>query len=115
MSGLRRGELWWAELPSPEGAEPGHTRPVLILSADAFNRSAIQTVVTVVVISNLRLAAAPGNVFLAEAETGLGKDSVANVSQLVTLDKAFLSERVGVLPAEVLEQVVLGVKVVLEL
>lgn len=113
MSGPRRGELWWAELPPPEGSEPGYTRPVLILSADAFNRSAIQTVVAVVVTSSLRLAAAPGNVFLAEAETALGKDSVANVSQLVTLDKAFLSERISVLPAEVLEQVMRGVKLML--
>ena len=113
MSGPRRGELWWAELPPPEDSEPGYTRPVLILSADAFNRSAIRTVVAVVVTSNLRLALAPGNVFLAEAETGLGKDSVANVSQLVTLDKAVLTGRIGVLPAEVLEQVERGIKLVL--
>lgn len=113
MSAPRRGELWWAELPPPEGSEPGYARPVIILSADAFNRSAIQTVVAVVVTSNLRLAAAPGNVFLAEAETGLGKDSVANVSQIVTLDKTFLGRRIGALPAGVLEQLEHGVKLAL--
>lgn len=113
VSEPRRGELWWANLPPPEGSEPGFTRPVLVLSADAFNRSAIKTVVAVVVTSNLRLAAAPGNVFLAEAETGLSKDSVANVSQIVTLDKAFLGERIGMLPSGVLEQVERGVKLVL--
>ena len=88
----KRGELWWAQLPPPEGSEPRYRRPVLILSADSFNRSAIRTVVAVVVTSNTRLAAAPGNVFLTTTETGLGKDSVVNVSQIVTLDKAFLEK-----------------------
>lgn len=110
---MKRGELWWARLPPPEGSEPGYTRPVLVLSVDTFNRSAIKTVVAVVVTSNTRLAAAPGNVFLAATETGLDRDSVANVSQLITLDKAFLGELIGALPVGVLEQAERGVKLVL--
>jgi len=110
---IKRGELWWAQLPLPEGSEPGYTRPVLILSADTFNRSVIKTIIAVVVTSNLRLAAAPGNVFLSRAETGLSRDSVANVSQIVTLDKTFLGGRIGLLPVGVLEQLERGVKLVL--
>lgn len=109
----KRGELWWAHLRPPEGSEPEYTRPVLVLSADTFNRSAIKTVVAVVVTSNLRLAAAPGNVFLAADETGLDEDSVANVAQIVTLDKVFLGGRIGASPVAVLEQVERGVKLVL--
>ncbi len=109
----RRGELWWAQLPPPEAAEPGYRRPVLILSADPFNRSAIKTVVAATLATNLRLAAAPGNVFLPRTEMGLGKDSVVNVSQVVTLDKTFLEVCVGRAPVEVLEQVERGVKLAL--
>lgn len=111
----KRGELWWAQLPPPEGSEPGYTRPLIVLSADTFNRSAINTVVAVVITSNLRLAAAPGNVFLAVAETSLDRDSAANVSQIVTLDKAFLERRIGALPSAVLGEVERGIKLVLEL
>lgn len=96
---IERGEVWWASLPEPHGSEPGFRRPVLVVQSDAFNRSRIGTAVVVAITSNLRLADAPGNVVLTAAESGLPKDSVANVSQVLTLDRDFLTERAGALPA----------------
>ena len=95
---MQRGEIWWASLPSPKGSGPGRRRPVLIVQSDAFNASRIQTVIAAVITSNLDLAAAPGNLLLRRRDSGLTKDSVVNVSQLITLDKAYLTERVGRLP-----------------
>jgi mRNA interferase MazF len=98
---IRRGEIWWATLRPPIGSEPGFRRPILIIQADSFNRSRIRTVIAIVVTSNLRLAEAPGNVRLAKRQSGLPRESVANVSQVVTLERSFLSERVGrILPAK---------------
>jgi len=97
-----RGSVWWVDLGDPIGSEPGFRRPVLIVSADAFNRSAIATVVGVAITSNLALAAAPGNVRLPKGAAGLPKASVINVSQPVTLDRSRLMERLGsVTPAQV--------------
>lgn len=115
MTEVRRGEIWWADLAEPRGSEPGHRRPVLIVQADAFNRSRIATVLCVVLTSNLRLVDAPGNVLLPASRAGLPKDSVANVSQLVTLDRAFLDERIGRLPSGLLNAVDSGLKLVLGL
>jgi mRNA interferase MazF len=92
---MKRGEIWWATLPTPRASEPGYRRPVLIVQSDAFNQSAIHTVIAAAITSNLRLVAAPGNVILRKRESRLGKDSVINVSQLVTLSKEFLVDRVG--------------------
>lgn len=92
-----RGEIWWAELPTPAGSGPGFRRPVLVVSADEFNASRIATVVVVALTSNARLAAAPGNVLLLRDETGLPREAVANVSQILTVDRALLTERVGTL------------------
>jgi mRNA interferase MazF len=110
---IAQGEVWWAELAEPSGSEPGFRRPVVIVQGDAFNRSRIATVVCVALTSNLRWEAAPGNVLLGSQLTGLPKDSVANVSQLVTLDRNVLTERVGALPAKKLQLVLLGVDIVL--
>ena len=110
---IAQGEVWWADLAQPSGSEPGFRRPVVVVQGDAFNRSRIATVVCVALTSNLRWAEAPGNVRLGARLTGLPKDSVANVSQLVTLDREALTERVGVLPAKKLELVLLGIDVVL--
>jgi len=110
---IAQGEVWWADLAQPSGSEPGFRRPVVVVQGDAFNRSRIATVVCVPLTSNLRWAEAPGNVRLGARLTGLPKDSVANVSQLVTLDREALTERVGVLPAKKLELVLLGIDVVL--
>jgi mRNA interferase MazF len=108
-----QGEVWWADLAEPSGSEPGFRRPVVVVQGDAFNRSRIATVVCVALTSNLRWADAPGNVLLTARATGLPKDSVANVSQLVTLDREALTERVGALPAKKLELVLLGIDIVL--
>ena len=112
---IRRGEIWWAELPEPSASEPGYRRPVAIVQSDDFNRSRIRTVVAVVLTTNLRLAAAPGNVLLTARDTGLPKDSVVNVSQIVTLDKTFLTERVGRLSDGVTLLIDDGIRTVLDL
>jgi mRNA interferase MazF len=110
---ISQGEVWWADLEEPSGSEPGFRRPVVVVQSDSFNRSQIATVVCVALTSNLRWAEAPGNVLLSAKATGLPKDSVANVSQLVTLDKASLTDRVGSLPDNKLELVFSGIDVVL--
>jgi mRNA interferase MazF len=110
-----RGEIWWAYLPDPRGSEPGFRRPVLVIQANSFNQSRIQTVLVSVVSSNLRLADAPGNVVLPAKLSGLPKDSVINVSQLLTLDRSFLLEEVGKIPGRLLAEVDAGLRLVLEL
>ena len=110
---IAQGEVWWADLQDPAGSEPGLRRPVVIVQGDSFNRSRLATVVCVALTSNLRWAGAPGNVPLAAKSTGLPKDSVANVSQIVTLDRASLTERAGVLTSKKLELVLLGIDLVL--
>jgi mRNA interferase MazF len=107
---IQRGEIWWASLPEPTASEPGYRRPVLVIQSDDFNRSRIATVIAVVITSNLKLAEAPGNVFLPKKSTGLAKDSVANVSQVVTIDKSFLTEKVGDIPSHLLEQIEEGLR-----
>ncbi len=112
---IRRGEIWWASLPVPAGSGPGFPRPMLVVQSDDFNESRIATVVAAVITSNTRLAQAPGNVLCRSADTGLPKDSVVNVSQVVTLDKRLLSERVGVLRRPLLQRVEAGLRLVLSL
>lgn len=112
---MTRGEISWANLPAPRGSEPGYRRPVLVVQADSFNRSRIQTVIVAVITSNLRLASAPGNVLLPARVTGLTRDSVVNVSQLITLDRSFLSEVVSKLAGPLLAEVDRGLKLVLNL
>jgi len=112
---VKRGEIWWADLPEPRGSEPGLRRPVLIIQADSFNRSKIQTVIVAVITGNLRLADAPGNVFLPAAVSALPKDSVVNVSQLLTLDRSFLTEPAGKLPERLKAELEAGVRLVLGL
>jgi mRNA interferase MazF len=112
---MHRGDIWWADLPDPVGAAPGYRRPVLLIQADAFTSSRIATVVAIVITSNLRLAAAPGNVLLLAAESGLPKDSVVNVSQIVTLDKQMLDEQIGQVMARTLEMIENGIRLVLDL
>jgi mRNA interferase MazF len=110
---ILQGEVWWADLPKPAGSGPGFRRPVVIIQDDAFNRSRISTVVCIPLTSNLRWADAPGNVMLPARLTGLPKDSVANVTQLVTLDRTLLADRVGMLPEAKLDLVLFGIDVVL--
>ena len=110
---IAQGEVWWADLGDPAGSEPGFRRPVVVVQGDAFNASSLRTVVCVAVTSNLKWAEAPGNVLLAARTTGLPKPSVANVSQVVTLDRDALAERAGRLSASTLELVLAGIDVVL--
>ncbi|MCC6222957.1 MAG: type II toxin-antitoxin system PemK/MazF family toxin [Thermoleophilia bacterium] len=110
---VSQGDVFWASLPDPTGSGPGLRRPVVVVQGDAFNASRLATVVVVPLTSNLRWAAAPGNVLLPATRTGLPKDSVANVSQIVTIDRGVLAERVGrVAPAD-LAVVLSGFDVVL--
>ena len=110
---MRRGEIWWADLPEPVGSGPGYRRPVVVVQGEAFNRSRIATAVCVPLTSNLDWADAPGNVLLPARATGLPKDSVANVAQLVTLDRNTLVEQVGRLSRKQLDLVLLGIDLVL--
>jgi mRNA interferase MazF len=112
---IRRGEIWWASLPQPAGSEPGYRRPVLVMQTREFNESSIRTVIVLTVTSNLRLAGAPGNVLCHKRDTGLAKDSVINVSQVATVNKARLTERIGVLPAALMHEVEGGLRLVLGL
>jgi len=112
---IARGEIWWADLPAPTGSGPGKRRPVLVVSADSFNLSRIGTVVAVAISSNLELAAAPGNVAVPSSRSGLSKDSVVNVSQIVTLDERQLGERVGALDFDTLAQIEAGLRLALDL
>ena len=110
---IAQGEIWWADLGDPSGSGPGFRRPVVVVQADSFNMSAIATVVCVPLTSNLRWADAPGNVLLGSRITGLTSDSVANVSQVITLDRSHLTERVSRLDASRLGLVLGGIDVVL--
>lgn len=110
---IAQGEVWWADLPAPIGSGPGFRRPVLVVQGDALNASRVATVVCVPLTSNLRWADAPGNVLLMANATGLAKDSVANVSQIIALDKVVLTERAGKLSRAKTDLVLSGVDVIL--
>ena len=110
---ISQGEIWWADLPAPAGSAPGFRRPVVVVQGDALNRSRLATAVCVPLTSNLRWAGAPGNVLLAARATGLPQDSVANVSQIVALDRNLLDERAGKLSRVKVELLLSGVDVVL--
>lgn len=112
---IERGEIWWADLGSPHGSEPGLRRPVLIIQADAFNRSRLTTVLAVILTTNLRLVEAPGNVLIPAKLSGLPKDSVANVTQIITVDRDFLLERVSQLQGHTLKNLDAGLRLVLGL
>lgn len=112
---IGRGEIWWAKLPEPTGSSPGFRRPVLILQADSFNQSKIQTVVVAVITKNLELAKAPGNVTITARVSRLPVDSVVNVSQVITIDKSLLIEFVSTLPNKKMEKMEEGLRLVLSL
>ena len=110
---IAQGEIWWADLPEPAGSGPGFRRPVIVVQGDALNRSRIGTVVCVPLTSNTKWADAPGNVFLPGRVTSLPKDSVANVSLIVSLDKDLLTKRVSKVPQPVLQLLFAGIHTVL--
>ena len=107
--------MWWADLGEPGGSEPGFRRPLLVVQDDAFNRSRLRTVIAVVLTSNLRLVEAPGNVLIPARAAGLPKDSIANVSQVITIDRDFLTAPAGRLRGELLKNVESGLRLVLGL
>ncbi len=112
---MRRGDVWWADLPEPVGSGPGYRRPVLVVQSDPFTRSRIRTVVVAAITKNTALASAPGNVMLPARVSGLALDSVVNVSQVITLDKTLLTEYVGAVPPPLMAQVDAGLRLVMGL
>ena len=112
---IERGDIWWADLGEPDGSGPGFRRPVVIIQADPFNRSRLQTVIAVVLTSNIRLVDAPGNVLMPAKATGLPRDSVANVSQVITIDREFLTEKVSRVRGQLLKELDSGLRLVLAL
>lgn len=112
---MHRGEVWWADLPEPVGSGPGYRRPVLVVQSDSFNRSRINTVVIAAISSNTALVGSRGNVLLKPETSGLDRESVVNVSQVLTVDKTLLTEFVGSLPPVVMSKVEAGLRLVLAL
>ena len=112
---IKRGEIWWAELPEPAASEPGYKRPLIVIQSNDFNNSNIDTIIAVIITSNIRLAAAPGNILLPAAKSKLPKKSVVNVSQLITVDKSFFTEKVHALSSRLMEQIDDGIRLVLKL
>lgn len=112
---INRGDVWWASLPEPRGSEPGFGRPVLVIQADSFNSSRIGTVIVAAITSNLRLAEAPGNVRLTQQQSNLTRESVVNVSQVLTIDRGFLREKVGRLAPARMKEVDAGLRLALAL
>ena len=110
---ISQGEIWWADLPAPSGSGPGFRKPVVVVQGDSMNRSRIATVVCVPLTSNLKWADAPGNVLFDAHTTGLPKDSVANVSQIVTLDRSLLTELVNKLASAKTSLIIAGINVIL--
>jgi mRNA interferase MazF len=115
MEEIQRGDIWWADLPEPRRCEPRYRRPVLVVQADSFNRSRIQTAIVAVITTHLELADVPGNVLLPARSTGLPRDSVVNVSQLLTLDRSFLTEHAGTLSPRLQGSVDQGLRLILQL
>ena len=112
---MKRGEVWWADLADPVGSGPGYRRPVLVIQSKPFNESRIATVIVAVITTNLALGEAPGNVRLSKSESGLPKPSVVNVSQVITVDKSILTEKVKSLPGAVVQRVDEGLRLALAL
>ena len=112
---MYRGEIWWANLLMPMGSEPGYRRPILIVQDNTFNQSRINTIIAVVITSNTELAKSPGNVLLPIGTSGLSKVSVVNVSQIITIDKNILTERIGRLSENYQEEVDEGLRIILYL
>jgi mRNA interferase MazF len=111
---IAQGEIWWADLAEPVGSEPGYRRPVIVVQGDPLNRSRIATTVVAPLTSNMEWAGAPGNVSLPAELTGLTRDSVANVSQIVTLDRKALTERVSKLPRNKMDLIISGIDIVID-
>ena len=111
---IRQGDVYWIDLGEPKGSEPGYLHPHVVVQNDLFNKSRINTVVVCALTSNLKRAAVPGNVLLAKGEANLKKDSVVNVSQVVTVDKIDLADKIGTLSTARVKQIVSGLRLLIE-
>ncbi len=111
---IKQGDIYWIDFGIPKGSEPGYRHPHVVIQNNVFNESRINTVVVCALTSNLKWAKSPGNVLLKKGEGNLPKDSVANVTQVVTIDKSFLSEKIGILSASKVRQITEGIKLLLE-
>jgi mRNA interferase MazF len=111
---IRQGEIYWVEHSEPRGSAPGYRHPHVVISNDVFNRSRLHTVVMCAVTSNLARTSSPGNVLLKKGEASLPRDSVVNVTQLITVDKEDLSEKIGKLPPTRFDEIFAGVLLVIE-
>ena len=112
---MRRGEIWWASLPDPQGSGPGYRRPVVIIQSDSFNESRINTIIVAILTSNLNLAAAPGNVIIEQRVSMLSADSIVNVSQVLTIDRSLLTEVISKLPNRIMDTIDDGLRIVMNL
>ncbi len=112
---IQRGEIWWATLPEPTGSEPGYRRPLIVIQSNDFNNSCIRTVIAVIITSNVNLASAPGNVLLPKKKSKLAKKSIVNVSQLITVDKSFFTEKVHTVDSKIMAEIDDGIRLVLKL
>jgi mRNA interferase MazF len=112
---IKRGQIWWADLPEPHGSSPGFEHPIVVIQSDDFNQTKLNTVIGTIITSNLDLAEMPGNVLIKKTQTELPKDSVVNVTQIVTVDKSDLLEYVGTLSERKMEQIEKGLRLVLSL
>ena len=112
---IKRGEIWWASLPEPTGSGPGLRRPVVVISSNEFNKSLIKTCIVAAITSNLRLGEAPGNIYLSKKQSGLSKESVINVSQILTIDKSILTGKIKFLPNKTILDLEIGLKLSLGL
>jgi mRNA interferase MazF len=111
---VRQGDIYWIDLGDPEGSEPGYRHPHVVVQNNVFNNSRLNTVVVCALTSNLKRSAAPGNVLLKKGEANLKKDSVANITQLVTVDKADLIEQIGTLPPARVREIIDGIRLLIE-
>ena len=112
---VERGEIWWADLPEPKGSMPGYKHPILIIQSDKFNRSELETVIGVIITTNLRLAKMPGNILLLPRQSGLSQDSIVSITQIVSANKSDLLEYVGIISANKMEQIENSLRLVLSL
>ncbi|HLM59614.1 MAG TPA: type II toxin-antitoxin system PemK/MazF family toxin [Pyrinomonadaceae bacterium] len=112
---IERGQIWWADLPEPHGSSPGYEHPIVVVQSDYFNQTKLNTIIGAVITSNVDLAEMPGNVLIKKNQAELSKDSVVNVTQLVTVDKSELLEYVGMLSERKMEQIENGLRLVLSL
>ncbi|MBI5741988.1 MAG: type II toxin-antitoxin system PemK/MazF family toxin [Nitrospirae bacterium] len=111
---IRQGDIFWVDFGSPKGSEPGYRHPHVIIQNNVFNASKINTVVVCALTSNLKWAKSPGNVLLKKGEGNIPKDSVVNISQIATVDKSFLGDKIGTLPPAKTKQIIDGVKLLIK-